>query len=158
MASVSFERVERAYGTTKVIHGVGFDIHDGESMARHERHKWQAPPGRRRYSCGDARRDSLARTASPPPGDGLDVSYGVRPEHLAVVECGGAGSVPGEVVVLEPTGAETELLLRSGTSDITVISHGRANIGPGDQIALRVTPGSVHLFDQKSGSRIADVQ
>ena len=32
MASVSFERVEKAYGTTKVIHGVGFDIHDGEFM------------------------------------------------------------------------------------------------------------------------------
>jgi multiple sugar transport system ATP-binding protein len=86
------------------------------------------------------------------------VSYGVRPEHLAVVECGSAGSVPGEVVVVEPTGAETELLVRSGASDITVISHGRSNIGPGDQIALRVTPGSVHLFDQKSGSRIADMQ
>ena len=27
-------------------------------------------------------------------GEGLDVSYGVRPEHLAVVECGSAGSVP----------------------------------------------------------------
>jgi multiple sugar transport system ATP-binding protein len=94
----------------------------------------------------------------PAAGDGLDVSYGVRPEHLAVVECGSAGSVPGEVVVVEPTGAETELLVRSGTSDITVISHGRANIGPGDQIALRVTPGSVHLFDQKSGSRIPDVE
>src|SRR6266536_5184151 len=32
MASVSFEKVEKAYGTTKVIHGVGFDIHDGEFM------------------------------------------------------------------------------------------------------------------------------
>src|SRR2546427_5533183 len=30
MASVSFEKVEKAYGPTKVIHGVGFDIHDGE--------------------------------------------------------------------------------------------------------------------------------
>ena len=93
----------------------------------------------------------------PGAGAGLDVSYGVRPEHLAVVERGSTGSVPGEVVVVEPTGAETELLVRSGTSDISVISRGRANIGPGDQIALRVMPGSVHLFDQKSGSRIADV-
>jgi multiple sugar transport system ATP-binding protein len=93
----------------------------------------------------------------PGAGDGLDVSYGVRPEHLEVVECGSTGSVPGEVVVVEPTGAETELLVRSGTSDISVISRGRANIGPGDQIALRVMPGSVHLFDRKSGSRIADV-
>ena len=32
MATVSFERVEKAYGTTKVIHGVGFDIHYGEFM------------------------------------------------------------------------------------------------------------------------------
>src|SRR5437868_14813303 len=32
MTSVSFENVEKAYGTTKVIHGVGFDIHDGEFM------------------------------------------------------------------------------------------------------------------------------
>src|SRR5213595_1806432 len=32
MASVSFEKVEKAYGTTTVIHGVGFDIHDGEFM------------------------------------------------------------------------------------------------------------------------------
>src|SRR2546425_2151991 len=46
-------------------------------------------------------------------------------------------------------GAET-VLVRSGTSHISVISHVRASIGRGDQIALRVAPGSVHLFDRKS--------
>ena len=90
--------------------------------------------------------------------EGLNVSYGVRPEHLAVVQRGSPGSVSGEVVVVEPTGAETELLVRSGASDITIVTHGRVGINSGDQIALRVTPGSVHLFDQKSGTRIADVQ
>src|SRR5215475_7190702 len=30
MASVSFQNVEKAFGSTKVIHGIGFDIHDGE--------------------------------------------------------------------------------------------------------------------------------
>jgi multiple sugar transport system ATP-binding protein len=89
--------------------------------------------------------------------DGLDVSYGVRPEHLAVVRRGRAGSVSGEVVVVEPTGAETELLVRCGASDITVVTHGRVSINPGDQIALGVAPGAVHLFNQKSGSRIPDV-
>src|SRR5213075_2773973 len=64
----------------------------------------------------------------PAVGEGLDVSYGVRPEHLAVVQRGSAGSVPGEVVVVEPTGAETELLVRSGASDITVVTHGRVSI------------------------------
>src|SRR6516225_5060799 len=32
MASVSFKSVEKAFGSTKVIHGIGFDIHDGEFM------------------------------------------------------------------------------------------------------------------------------
>src|SRR5213082_174930 len=30
MASVSFQNIEKSYGTTKVIHGVSFDIKDGE--------------------------------------------------------------------------------------------------------------------------------
>jgi multiple sugar transport system ATP-binding protein len=94
----------------------------------------------------------------PAVSEGLEVSYGVRPEHLAVAQRDSPRSVPGEVVVVEPTGAETELLVRTGTSHISVIGHGRASISPGDQIALRVAPGSVHLFDQKSGSRIPDVE
>src|SRR6187455_2376489 len=32
MASVSFKSVQKAFGTTKVIHDVGFDIRDGEFM------------------------------------------------------------------------------------------------------------------------------
>src|SRR5437870_9428648 len=32
MASVSFQNVEKNFGTTKVIHGVSFDIKDGEFM------------------------------------------------------------------------------------------------------------------------------
>src|SRR5262245_36798141 len=30
MASVSFSKIEKSFGTTKVIHGIGFDIADGE--------------------------------------------------------------------------------------------------------------------------------
>src|SRR2546422_10898326 len=32
MASVSFQNIEKTFGSTKVIHGIGFDIHDGEFM------------------------------------------------------------------------------------------------------------------------------
>src|ERR1700749_2243741 len=32
MSTVSFQNVEKNFGTTKVIHGVSFDIHDGEFM------------------------------------------------------------------------------------------------------------------------------
>jgi multiple sugar transport system ATP-binding protein len=88
--------------------------------------------------------------------EGLDVSYGVRPEHLSVVQGGGEGTVSAEVIVVEPTGPDTELLVRSGNSQITVVSHRRASVNPGDQIALAVAPGSVHVFDRKTGVRIKD--
>ena len=32
MASVSFSNIEKSFGATKVIHGIGFDIADGEFM------------------------------------------------------------------------------------------------------------------------------
>src|SRR2546423_699183 len=32
MASVSFHGIEKSFGTTKVIHGISFEIHDGEFM------------------------------------------------------------------------------------------------------------------------------
>ena len=32
MASVSFRNVEKVFGTTKVLHGISFDIRDGEFM------------------------------------------------------------------------------------------------------------------------------
>ena len=32
MASVSFQNIEKTFGSTKVIHGIGFDIKDGEFM------------------------------------------------------------------------------------------------------------------------------
>src|SRR5450432_2058366 len=32
MASVSFQNIEKSFGSTKVIHGIGFDIKDGEFM------------------------------------------------------------------------------------------------------------------------------
>ena len=32
MASVAFSNIEKAFGSTKVIHGISFDIHDGEFM------------------------------------------------------------------------------------------------------------------------------
>src|SRR5436305_13892406 len=32
MASVSFQSIEKSFGTTKVIHGLSFDIQDGEFM------------------------------------------------------------------------------------------------------------------------------
>ena len=85
--------------------------------------------------------------------DGQVVSYGVRPEHLRVTST--ADGVPAEIIVVEPTGAETELLVQAGEAQLTLVTHGRPQVNPGDRIGLAVESGAVHLFDQKSGQRIA---
>ena len=46
-------------------------------------------------------------------------------------------SVPAEVIVVEPTGAETELLVRVGAAQIVVVVHGRTAAQPGEAIDAR---------------------
>ena len=85
--------------------------------------------------------------------DGQPVAYGVRPEHLSLSHGIGA-EVPAEIVVVEPTGAETEFIAKAGASQITFISHGRPQVNPGDRISLGIEANAVHLFDQKTGQRL----
>ncbi len=90
--------------------------------------------------------------ASSPGADGQGVAYGVRPGNLSLNA--GAQSVPGEVIVVEPTGAETELLVRVGQAQIVVVVHGRTNALPGETLALQVDTASVHLFDPATGATL----
>jgi multiple sugar transport system ATP-binding protein len=86
--------------------------------------------------------------------DGQAVAYGIRPEHLSIAGSGAPGSVAAQVTVVEPTGAETELLLQAGEAPIVLVSHGRPSVNPGDKIGLSVDLTMVHIFDQKSGARL----
>ena len=85
--------------------------------------------------------------------DGQAVSYGVRPEHLTLAPAG--TGVPGEVIVVEPTGAETELVIRVGASQVILRMHGRARVEHDEKVALAVDPATVHIFDQATGQRLA---
>jgi multiple sugar transport system ATP-binding protein len=85
--------------------------------------------------------------------DGQPVTLGVRPEHL-VLDSGGGG-VHGEIIVVEPMGAETELLIQAGESQVVLMTSGRPHVNPGERVGLTLDPATVHLFDQKSGQRLA---
>jgi len=91
--------------------------------------------------------------ASSGAADGQPVTYGVRPDHLELAGSGERG-VPGEIVVVEPTGSETELVVKVGAAQLVVEAHGRATLRPGDKVTFAVNPANVHLFDQKSGQRL----
>jgi multiple sugar transport system ATP-binding protein len=85
--------------------------------------------------------------------DGQAVTYGVRPDHLELAPNAERG-VPGEIVVVEPTGSETELVVKIGAAQVVVEAHGRATVRPGDKVTFAVNPSNVHLFDQTSGQRL----
>jgi multiple sugar transport system ATP-binding protein len=84
--------------------------------------------------------------------DGQAVVYGVRPEHLSVA--GPDAPVQAEVIVVEPTGAETELLLRAGDTDMVVVMHGRTTAQPDDTVMLGVAAEKTHVFDAAGGQRL----
>jgi multiple sugar transport system ATP-binding protein len=82
--------------------------------------------------------------------DGQQVVYGIRPDHLALAREG----IAAEVQVVEPMGAETEILLKVGAQTFTIMTHGRASLGPGEKVFLAPQAAQAHLFDASSGRRI----
>jgi multiple sugar transport system ATP-binding protein len=86
--------------------------------------------------------------------DGQAVTYGVRPDHLELA-ANQPNTVPGEIIVVEPTGSETELVVKIGDAQMIVETHGRPALEPGDKVRFLVEPANVHLFDQTSGARLA---
>jgi multiple sugar transport system ATP-binding protein len=93
----------------------------------------------------------LPISGAPRATDGQPVVYGVRPEHFSL---DGAG-VPAEVVVLEPTGSETQAQLRIGGQEVTGVFRERLDARPGEKIPVLPRPDLVHLFDPSSGKRLS---
>jgi multiple sugar transport system ATP-binding protein len=92
----------------------------------------------------------LPISKAPAASDGRPVMYGFRPEHMTLADEG----VPAEVVVVEPTGSETQLVARIAGQDIVAIFRERHDLHPGQKIHLRPRPDLVHLFDKATGARL----
>jgi multiple sugar transport system ATP-binding protein len=82
--------------------------------------------------------------------EGQAVSYGIRPGDLELASEG----IPAKVVVVEPTGAETELLVQVGEQQLIVVLHGRTQAQPDDTVYLAVDPAKAHVFDNQDGRRL----
>jgi multiple sugar transport system ATP-binding protein len=92
---------------------------------------------------------SPAMNFLPERRNGRDVLLGVRPEHLEVA----AGGMSAEVVVVEPTGADTQIFCKVGGVDVTAVVRERHAFRPGEAVSLR--PRHTFLFDPASGKRLA---
>jgi multiple sugar transport system ATP-binding protein len=94
---------------------------------------------------------SLPLPDRPGLNEGRKVVFGIRPEHLELTETGG---IPARVVVVEPTGSETHVVLRIGERDLTAVFRERHAFTPGQQVHLTPQPDLIHVFDGDSGDRL----
>jgi multiple sugar transport system ATP-binding protein len=84
--------------------------------------------------------------------EGQPVHYGVRPTDITLTSAG--QGIAAQVVVVEPTGAETELLVQVGEFKLVVTLHGRTEAQPGDTVYLQIDSAKTHLFDVASEQRL----
>lgn len=85
--------------------------------------------------------------------EGMPVFYGVRPEHLSLSDSATQG-ITSTVLVVEPTGAETQVYSKAGDKQMTSVFRERHTFSPGETIHLMPDAARTHLFDQVSGQRI----
>ena len=115
-------------------------------------------PGVLKRSGGGARvefADGMSLPAPPNASgqDGQRVVYGTRPEHIELA--GGDEGVATEVVVVEPTGADTQVFTKIAGVEVTSVFRDRHGFRPGQVIRLRPDAARAHLFDAASGTRLA---
>ncbi|MBP1860248.1 ABC transporter ATP-binding protein [Rhizobium herbae] len=82
---------------------------------------------------------------------GTEISYGIRPEDIVI---GGEGAVPVEVLVIEPTGAETHITARLAGEEITIVSKERLSAKPGETLMVSLASPRSHVFETATGRRI----
>ena len=92
----------------------------------------------------------LPLSTAPQGSDGRSAIYGVRPEHFML----GDDGADAEVQVVEPTGAELQVVAKMGGEDIIAVFRERHQFKPGDKIRLKPDPRVVHLFDDATGQRL----
>src|SRR5258706_8464563 len=88
--------------------------------------------------------------SAPAYSDGRPVVYGVRPEHFTIADDGAEA----EIVVVEPTGSETQVFAKLGGEQAVAVFRERHQFNPGDKIRLKPDPSLVHLFDETTGKRL----
>jgi multiple sugar transport system ATP-binding protein len=76
--------------------------------------------------------------------------YGLRPEHITLNDAG----VPVEVVVVEPTGSETLIVVKGGQTELDCLFRSRILPNPGETLRIQPDIAHVHLFDTESGYRL----
>lgn len=86
--------------------------------------------------------------------NGKQVWFGIRPEHLGLegstTIVGGNNRLTGKVEVVEPLGAETDLIVDINGQTVVVKVDGHARVKVGDTVNLFADQTRLHAFDLQS--------
>src|SRR5207344_2410055 len=88
--------------------------------------------------------------SAPANTDGKPAVYGIRPEHFTIADDGAEA----EIVVVEPTGSETQVFAKLGGEEVVAVFRERHQFNPGEKVRLKPGPTLVHLFDEATGKRL----
>lgn len=92
----------------------------------------------------------LPIASAPASSNGQPAIYGIRPEHFTLADDGAEA----EIVVIEPTGSETQVFAKLGGEEVVAVFRERHQFAPGEKIRLKPDPKLVHLFDAATGNRL----
>jgi multiple sugar transport system ATP-binding protein len=84
--------------------------------------------------------------------DGQAILVGIRPEHLSVGPA--VGGLTGKVALVEPTGAQVQIIADVGGRSVTALLNERVLPPVGSDIALAPKIDAIHTFDEASGRRL----
>ncbi|WP_288196371.1 sn-glycerol-3-phosphate ABC transporter ATP-binding protein UgpC [uncultured Pleomorphomonas sp.] len=87
-------------------------------------------------------------------GNGQDLVYGIRPEHVRLSGGAEAGGIPARVHSVENTGSDMVVFSDAGPLRITAAFKEQRNIAPGEAITLTPDLAKAHIFDAATSKRI----
>lgn len=92
--------------------------------------------------------------AAPLPDEG-EVRLGLRPSECSVTVCA-EEEAHGTVLLVEPLGSHTDLIIDMGGPQFVVRQPGFGTVSVRDPIRIEVREATQHLFDPASGRRLPD--
>jgi multiple sugar transport system ATP-binding protein len=81
-----------------------------------------------------------------------EAQLGLRPEHLVLAD---DAAWRGEVSVVEPTGADTYVIVKTLAGDVTLRCAPQAGVRPGDHVGLAANAAAASWFHPETGQRLA---
>jgi multiple sugar transport system ATP-binding protein len=85
------------------------------------------------------------------PNSSADLLLGLRSEHISLND---QSAWRGQVNIVEPTGADTYLVVNTAAGDLTVRVAPGSQVKPGDTVGLVADASQISWFDKTTGIRV----